>query len=69
MSPIAELAIAAALLCSAVPVGPVLLCAVLGAYGTIGRLLAVSWLIGVPLMVATTFLEIRQGASLDSPNV
>jgi len=66
---IEELAIAIVLLCSAPPLGLVMLRKVLGTYGTIGRLLSVSWLIAAPLRVATTFLEIHQGASLASPNV
>ena len=40
----------------------------LGYLGGIGQFLAVSWLIGSALLVATTFLEIHQGSSLDSPN-
>lgn len=69
MSLIEALATAIALLCLVAPLGLVMLCTALGAYGTTVRLLAVSWLIGAPLMVATTFLESCQGASFDSPNV
>jgi hypothetical protein len=63
------LTIAATLLCSGLLMLPVFLCAVKGCFGKIGQVLAVSWLIGALLLVATTFLDNRIGATFCSPNV